>query len=293
MISANRIFKNSYFIVSAPRSGSTLLFNLLKESPDFWTVGGESHFIYKHFPHLRAENENFDSGCLSEKHADPALKQAFQHLVYGKLQDRDKLLLTEADVDQDIKNIGFLEKTPRNALNIPFLKEVFPESKFIFLYRDPRENIASIIEAWKRSETTGRQFVTFRDLPDWDRRNWALILPKGWRELNGKSLTEIATFQWSACNETIADELSRIAKNRWVGVSYSALLKDPQKQVARLCRFAQVGMDKRMKRNLGPKLPLSETVVTRPEPGKWRAYEDEILAQSAVYKATMEKIRAL
>ena len=38
---------SSIFIVAAPRSGSTLLFETLLRSPTLWTIGGESHAIFQ------------------------------------------------------------------------------------------------------------------------------------------------------------------------------------------------------------------------------------------------------
>ena len=51
-----------------------------------------------------------------------------------------------------------LEKTPKNALRLPFLARVFPEARFIYLHRDPRRVLASMMEAW----TVG----TVPDLPE-------------------------------------------------------------------------------------------------------------------------------
>ena len=44
------------FLMSVPRAGSTLLFQTLAQSPDAWTVGGESHPLFEGIPALRAQN---------------------------------------------------------------------------------------------------------------------------------------------------------------------------------------------------------------------------------------------
>ncbi len=56
-----------------------------------------------------------------------------------------------------------LEKTPKNALRIPFFEQIFPDARYIFLWRDPRENLSSIIEAWR----SGR-WKTYNGLPGFD-----------------------------------------------------------------------------------------------------------------------------
>ena len=44
--------------------------------------------------------------------------------------------------------LRFLEKTPKNVLRIPFIERIFPDALYVFLWRDPRGNLASIMEAW-------------------------------------------------------------------------------------------------------------------------------------------------
>src|SRR4029079_16358829 len=76
-----------------------------------------------------------------------------------------------------------LEKTPKNALRIPFLAEAFPDGRFVYLYRDACETISSMLDAWR----SGR-FVTYADLPGWGGSPWSLLLTPGWRELDGLPL---------------------------------------------------------------------------------------------------------
>ena len=96
------------------------------------------------------------------------------------------------------KKLRFLEKTPRNSLNIPFLNKIFPDAFYIFLKRNAAANINSIIEAWEVGMQDG-SFITFQNLPGWNRKHWCMLLPPGWRELNGNSIAETAAFQWKSC----------------------------------------------------------------------------------------------
>src|SRR6185436_7295920 len=82
--------------------------------------------------------------------------------------------------------LRLLEKTPKNSLRVPFLARAFPDALFLYLYRDPRETISSMLDAWK----SGR-FATYPGLPGWKDLPWSLLLVPGWRELAGRSLAEI------------------------------------------------------------------------------------------------------
>jgi hypothetical protein len=108
--------------------------------------------------------------------------------------------------------VRVLEKTPKNALRVPFIDRVFPQAHFVYLYRDVRETLASMIEAWQ----SGR-FVTYPELPDWRGPPWSLLLVPGWRELAGKPVAEIVAAQWQAttdCCSTIWPPCRRAATSR-------------------------------------------------------------------------------
>lgn len=269
------VLRKPLIIVSAPRSGSNLLFEQLSNIPGFWTIGGESHVIFRMFPHLRVENPQFDSGSLGEEHADDGTVRLLQNCFLYFLRDAQghAYLAPQNKSRQD--NLCLLEKTPRNALNIPFLLKLFPEARFVYLYREPRQTIASLIEAWTVGLQSGR-FKTFQHLPDWDRPGWCFLLPPGWRDMRGKSIAEIAAFQWSASNRIIVDALATLPANRYSTVSYHDLVENPQTALQRICKLA--GIEAEHLRIQSADLVLSRTTLTPPHVDKWKKYEQAIEA---------------
>ncbi|WP_420830043.1 hypothetical protein [Croceicoccus hydrothermalis] len=143
----------------------------------------------------------------------------------------------------------------------------------MFLYREPRETIASLIEGWHVGERTG-QFVTFRNLPRWDRDVWCLALPSGWRAMKGRSLAEIAAFQWHGCNTAILKELTNMASERLAGLSYGALISHPADALAPVARLMQISPD--AFEWTAATLPLSASTISPPRAEKWRLREPEI-----------------
>lgn len=276
------------FIVSAPRAGSNMLFELLMNNEGFWTIGGESHGIFRAFPHLRAENAALDSGALDARHADAVTRELLPACFLALLRDHRQVPFMAMPPIERPDSVTLLEKTPRNALSIPFLRETFPGSRYIFLYRDPRENIASIIEAWRTGLRTGR-FVTFRDLPGWDREAWCFLLPRGWHDMIGRPLAEIAAFQWHAANDAILDALTGLPDERYIALSYAELAGNPAAAARRLCHFAGLGVTIRT----GRRLPLSRTSLTPPRPDKWRDHEAEIEDLRPQYEPAWQRIAAL
>jgi len=284
------LLRQPLIIVSAPRSGSNLLFEVMSRVPGFWTIGGESHAIYAAFPHLRAENTALDSGSLGRAHADAETCRRVRNCFLYLMRDHRGVPWIRMPAAERPPEICLLEKTPRNALNIPFLLEVFPGARFIFLHRDAHENVASIIEAWKVGLETGR-FVTFRNLPGWDRRAWCFLLPPGWRSLIGKSQADIAAFQWSASNNIILDHLTGLPAGRWLPVSYGELVANPGKTLRRLARFAGVAVPEE-ELPAGP-LPWSRTTLTAPDSGKWKRHEQELRDLAPLLRETEKRIRRI
>jgi hypothetical protein len=286
-IDSSSVLKEPIIIVSAPRSGSNLLFEQLAGIPGFWTIGGESHAIFRAFPHLRAENPQLDSGSLGASHADAETRQLLRSCFLYLLRDTGGRPYLNLRGGEKPPSVCLLEKTPRNALNIPFLLEVFPDARFIYLHREPRQAIASLIEAWTLGLQSGR-FKTFQQLPDWDRPGWCFLLPPGWREMRGKSLAEIATFQWAASNRIIIEELTLLPAERWTAVTYEALVADPQAALTSICRFANIEADRLPVRS--GELPLSRTTITPPAADKWKKHEAEIEALVPSLSITAGKI---
>ena len=177
-------FDRPVFIVSSPRSGSTLLFETLARARGLYTIGRESHALIEGMAALNPGLLGYASNRLPASAATPAVVQELRQRMWAELRDREGAVPTDAPV-------RVLEKTPKNALRVPFLAEVFPQARFVYLYRDPRQTLSSMIEAWQ----SGR-FRTYADLPGWEGLPWSMLLVPGWRELNGRSLQQIVAAQW-------------------------------------------------------------------------------------------------
>jgi hypothetical protein len=180
-----------------------------------------------------------------------------------------------------------LEKTPKNALRIPFFAELFPDARFIFLWRDPRENLASIIEAWRSG-----QWTTYRELDGWN-GPWSLLLPPGWQQLRGKPLEEVAAYQWDCTNRTVLDDLAALPRDRWVSLCHADLLADPRTTVRRLCEFGGIHFDAALEARTGGALPLSRHTQTPPATDKWRRHEAEILRVLPSIEGTWRRLRQI
>jgi hypothetical protein len=274
-----RPFERPIFIVAAPRSGSTLLFETLATSEQLCTVGGEAHWLVEGLPQLRPGAPGVESNRLDARHVEgPVAAHIHEQLVLHLKDSRGRPVSPDA-------GLRLLEKTPKNALRVPFFDALFPDALFVFLWRDPRENLSSIMEAWRSGN-----WKTYNGLPGFD-GPWSLILPPGWAAQRGRSLEHIAAFQWQSTNELLLDDLERLPSHRWQSVSYAELVAKPAATLERLCDFAGIPFAGAVQARVGAPLPLSRFTQTPPGVDKWRRNEEAVLRVLPGITATWERLQ--
>ena len=139
------------FLVGPPRSGSTLLMRILNATDQVWSrpephlMGPLAHLgFYDNvdrapFDHLQAADATrafvADLPRGEEDYLD-ALR-AYADVMYGRM-------LATAKGEPRY----FLDKTPANALLLPFLAKLYPRAKFIVLTRHPAAIFASYAESF-------------------------------------------------------------------------------------------------------------------------------------------------
>jgi hypothetical protein len=145
------------------------------------------------------------------------------------------------------------------------LNEIFPDALFIYLYRNPRENISSMMEAWR----SGR-FVTYAALPG-RRTPWSLLLPPDWQSYHDAPLEKITAFQWQSANEAILKQLARLDRNRWMAVSYGQQVRSPVATVKTVCEFCDVSATQILEALSSGQSKLSRYTISPPSANKWHS----------------------
>ena len=252
-------FDRPVFVVSTPRSGSTLLFETLGQAPGLHSPGGESHWLIEDIHALSPAAHGWRSNRLTAADAAPEPAERLARAFYEDLRDRDGRPATG--------RVRMLEKTPKNALRVPFFDSVWADSTFVYLHRDVRQTLASMIEAWRSGA-----FRTYPQLPGWTGLPWSLLLVPGWERLNGRPLPEVVAHQWATTTQMLLDDLEALPRERVRAVGYGDFLASPQKGVERLAASVGLGWDRR----LGSSLPLSVTTLSAPRADKWRSLEAAI-----------------
>ncbi len=142
--------KKLIFIISQPRSGSTLLQKILWQHSKIHTIG-EPYFAF--FPLLPLSSK-------AETITDFAIPKAYQQLkLFLDSDDKNRtqfqkdtkatLLNMYGRAMQGQKEIFFLDKSPKYHNVLPELQELFPEATYIYLIRHPLSVLASLMK-WSK-----------------------------------------------------------------------------------------------------------------------------------------------
>lgn len=233
-----------------------------------FTTGQESHYLIEDIPGLSPPERGWGSNRLTADDVTPERFRLISSEFYRQARDRDGR--------KPEGPVRILEKTPKNALRVPFFSAIWPDAVFIYLYRDVRETLGSMMEAWASGA-----FRTYPGLPGWTGYPWSMLLVPDWRDLIGLSLPEIVAHQWARTTEFLVGDLKAIPSERLRIVTYDALRESPQSVVESLAASLAIPWD----RQLTSDLPLSKTTVSPPRPDKWRRLEAAIEAVYPIVSA--------
>lgn len=77
------------------------------------------------------------SNRLTAEDATPEVAAQLRDRFARQLRDRENGHLIDLPPEARPARLRLLEKTPKNALRIPFLRALYPDARFLFLYREP------------------------------------------------------------------------------------------------------------------------------------------------------------
>jgi len=140
---------NLVYVLSAPRSGSTLLQRMLGNHPEIHTHP-EPHLISP-LAHL-GYHATVDKAPFDHINAAEAQRAFIDSLPAGESDYLDALrAYTNTLYGRALASTGrsrFLDKTPANALSLPFLAKLYPDARYIVLTRHPLAIFSSFADSF-------------------------------------------------------------------------------------------------------------------------------------------------
>jgi hypothetical protein len=173
--------------------------------------------------------------------------------------------------------IRLLEKTPENCLRLPFLLSLFPDAQILYLTRDGRDNVNSLIEGWRQPHLfPGYEVPEQLSIPGYARGRWAFTLIPGWQDLTTSSLEEICAWQWIRCNEAVLEHREETRGSvPYLTIRYEDLIAESAAVLSDVARFLRIDFEQDLGR-FAEQLPRVN-VVSAPELQKWRRQNPEAI----------------
>nr|MDJ0578218.1 alpha/beta fold hydrolase [Xenococcaceae cyanobacterium MO_234.B1] len=216
-----RISKPIAFILSSPRSGSTLLRVMLAGHPDIASPP-ELHLLP--FETMKERQNELDVSYLGE-----GLQRAFMELKGIDAQESQELVENLVENDLSISEVYemlqqlagdrlLIDKSPTYASNRETLDKaeaIFSNAKYIHLVRHPY----SVIESFARMRMDK-------------------LIGSG-----NSDPYQLAESIWSQSNQNILDFAAGIDKNKVLLVHYEKLVSQPEKVMKEVCDFLEIPFD--------------------------------------------------
>jgi hypothetical protein len=202
----NLLGENIIFLISQPRSGSTLLQRIISAHPEIDTTSEPWIMLPALNDLLLMDHKSRYDVSLAKK----ARHNFISRLPKGDRDYTDALRhMTSHLYNQALSTSGkryFLDKTPRYYFIIKELYHTYPLSKYVILVRNPLAVLISIINTWIKNEW----FYIYRYKED------LLNAPKD-----------------------ILEGISELQK-KCVIVNYEKLIMQPENEIKRVCKYIGV-----------------------------------------------------
>jgi protein-tyrosine sulfotransferase len=193
------------FIGGSPRSGTTIVQNMLDSHP---SIFGGPEFL--HIPEIISLRDRL--------HRSVSLHYIDQFCSHDEVDAHIRALI-ESFLLPMVEQHGtwlFSEKTPANVLAFLGLAELWPRARFIHVVRDPRAIVSSMLEVGARAARQGFELQAFtRDI-------------------------DAAISYVQKCFDA-GFEAARREPKRVLTLVYEALVQEPERETRKLCAF--LGID--------------------------------------------------
>jgi hypothetical protein len=225
------------FIIGAPRTGSTLLYQLLTNAFDVLYIDNLTHYFYKNIffgfwlsnrlfhqriHHSFTSKEGRTSGLHSPSECGD---------FWYRWLPRDKHYIARAEMSslavqemqQNIYSLmnrydrSILFKNLNAGLRLGMLSEVTPNARFIWIKRDPRFVAQSILKT--RVTVSG------------SREKWWSLMPKDHAELRNLSYHRQIVMQIYSVEKQIMQDLSLFSDKSCMVIDYADLCQNSEKTI--------------------------------------------------------------
>ena len=219
------------FVVGCSRAGTTLVYKTMSESKELGSLNKETHDFWSSLHPL--DQVEWNTHEVSESSACEKDRLAASQLFYTQTGRR-----------------RIVDKSNQNGLSIPFLYQLFPDAHFVFIHRNPGDNIESLIRGWGKPD----EFATWSEnipksvnIDNGFYNRWCFFLAEDWRNYCKSSIEDVCAYQYSVMNKAILRARLTVRESQWHQISYEEIINDPVKSFQKLFESCGLTFDARLK----------------------------------------------
>jgi hypothetical protein len=217
------------FILGCGRSGTTILGNALSR---------HSKITYL--------NERRDLWFLAYPETDIWTNKAVERngklfLTAADAEAGKSVMLRQLFIEKAAKTNRplLVEKLPINNFRVDFLNEIFPEARFIHIYRNGFEVAKSIEKLSKQGQWYGSNNYK------WNQLVQLAQIDKITKNLPGLCVSHyyMGLLEWRMSTECAINFLQRLPAERFVEISYAQLMTNPEATIKEILSFLDIESD--------------------------------------------------
>jgi len=205
--------RDPVFVVGCSRAGTTVTYETIAASPGLLSLG---HEIPEFWDSLWGPaHNNWESEAAGAEHARPEHRNAALRFFYQRLGGGT-----------------VIDKTCINVMRVPYLHRLFPGARFVYIHRDGRDNVSSMMDGWLHDGhfALAKSLGTFPcavRIDDGRFHEWSFFLPPGWRDYNNARLEEVCAYQWLTANRMALDAARGVPPDQWIQLRYEDIFDRP------------------------------------------------------------------
>ncbi|MEM6965718.1 MAG: sulfotransferase [Bacteroidota bacterium] len=230
-------------IIGAARSGTNMLRDIITQIPDFGTWDcDEINPIWRH-------------GNINHPH-----DEFYAHMATPKIARFIRGEFLKIAQSEKVSNV--VEKSCANSLRVEFIDKILPNAKYVFIFRDGRDTVASAAIRWNAKFELGYtlkklRYVPLVDIPFYAYRFgmnrikqfflgekqlgfWGVQIKNIQQALQQYSLLEVCGLQWRDCVEKSTKDFQTISSDRILKIQYETFVTKPIDEMNRLLAFLNI-----------------------------------------------------
>ncbi|MBE9171208.1 sulfotransferase [Pleurocapsales cyanobacterium LEGE 06147] len=259
-------FKTPIFILAAPRSGSTYLYELVRRMSYSYSFATENTPLWlRAFPphEMSTKSEYISLEDCSDERLNNFKSLLALKIVFDRKNFRVKPILENFISRKPIS--CYVEKTISNCFHVEAINLLFPDAIFIHLVRDGRANVSSMIEGWDRFVNVNAVISKPASI-----NHWSYPMPPEWHEQIEKPIEEICAWSWIMHNQCVLSSFKDRTNPNYLRIKYEDLRDNPMLVLKKISKHASIDISDTCLSYLN-KNPNSKTTISSPKPEKWKS----------------------